>query len=98
MFNMDIPSSSSKPSTSVVPINSDRSSEEERDISSSKKPCISTVESEHIKKQSKYHTTSSSSRKYQKRWEKISPDLCMMLIVMVHSVNCVKRMENILAV
>ena len=62
-------SSSSKPSTSVASSNSNSSSEEERDITPSKKPCIST--SEHSKKQSKYRTTStSSSRKYQKRWEK----------------------------
>jgi len=67
---MDIPLNSSKPSTSVVPINSDSRSEEERDIPSSKKPCISTVESEHIKKQSKYHTTSrvaGNTRKGEKK-------------------------------
>ena len=66
-------SSSSTPSTSVAPSNNDSSSEEERDgkIPPSKKPCISTPDSEHSKKQSKYHTTStSSSRKYQNRWEK----------------------------
>ena len=61
-------SRSSTPSTSVAPSNSDSNSEEERDIPPSKKPCISTRDSEHSKKQSKYRTTSSSSsRKYHKR-------------------------------
>ena len=60
-----------KPSTSVTPrsSNSDSGSEEERDIPLNKKPCITAHE--HSKKQSKYRTTStSSSRKYQKKWEK----------------------------
>ena len=64
-------SSSSIPSISVAPSNSDSSNEEERGIPPSKRPCISTPDSEHSKKQSKYRTTStSSSRKYQKRWKK----------------------------
>ena len=42
-----------------------------RDIPPSKKSCISTPDSEHLKKHSRYRTTStSSSRKYQKRWGK----------------------------
>ena len=45
-------SSFSTPSTSVAPSNSDSCSEEERDIPPSKKPCISTPDSEHSKKQS----------------------------------------------
>jgi len=89
-------SSSSKPSASVAPNNIDSSSEEETDIPPSKKPCISTPDrhSEHSKKQSRYHTSSSSSsRKYQKRWEKTSLGLSMMLIVKVHSVNCARHLE-----
>ena len=54
-------SSSSTPSTTVAPSNSDSSSKEERDISPSKKPCISTPDSEHSKKRSKYYRTTSTS-------------------------------------
>ena len=95
---MDIRSyflSSSTPSTSVAPSNRESSNEEERDIPPSKKSCISTPDSEHSKKQSKYRTTStSSSRKYQKRWEKTLLGWNMMLIVTEHSVNCVRHMEE----
>ena len=92
-FSMDIRSyfsSSSKPSTSS---NSDSSSEEERDIPPSKKPCISTHDSEHSKKQSKYCTISTSSSSYsnsRKVGKKTSLGLSMMLIVKVHSVNCAR--------
>ena len=73
---MDIRSyfgSSSKPSASVLSssVNSScdncSSSEEEREVPPTKKPCVSKPELS--KKRSKYHTTGTSSRKYQKRWE-----------------------------
>ena len=67
---MDIRSyfgSSSKPST-LVPSSSsssDSSSEKEIEAPPTKKPCVSKP----LKKRLKYCTTSSSSRKYKKRWE-----------------------------
>ena len=65
--------SSSKPST-LVPSSSsssDSSSEEEIEAPPTKKPCVSKLKL--LQKQLKYRTTSSSSRKYPKRWGKDFP-------------------------
>ena len=64
--------SSSKPSTSVSTSrqssSSSSSSEDESEVPPTKKPCV--CKPEQSKKRSKYRTASSSSRKYQKKWEK----------------------------
>ena len=65
--------SSSKPST-LVPSSSsssDSSSEEELEAPPTKKPCVSKPKL--LKKRLKYRTTSTSGRKYKKRWEKDFP-------------------------
>ena len=61
--------SSTKPSTCTSVSTSRQSSSSSREVPLSKKPCVCTCKPELSKIRSKYHTASSSSRKYQNKWE-----------------------------
>ena len=97
LIDMDIRSyfgSSSEPSTLVSSSSSssDSSSEEEIEAPPTKKPCVSKPKL--LKKRLKYRTTSSSSRKYPKSWEKTFRGWSMILIVRVHSANFVRHLDS----